>query len=143
MRGRYFDFDEGEHILEDEETFMVFENCENSLGTRLNTLRETGELCDIVIKVEGLSIEAHKVVLSAGSNVFHAMICGGFKESQQQEIELKHEFLTGRAVSRVVEYLYTGVFQISKDIELDHVKDILQGENLLNISSFAISCFLY
>ena len=110
---------------EEEIEHLVFKNGESSLGKELNVLRETGELCDIVIKIGDSRIRAHKVVLSAGSRVFKAMILGGFKESSQQEIELPS--LIGSAVCRVVDYLYTGIFKIQKNTDLDMLKDIVQG----------------
>ena len=110
---------------EEEIEHLVFRNGESSLGKELNALRETGELCDIVIKIGDSRIRAHKVVLSAGSRVFKAMILGGFKESSQQEIELPS--LIGSAVCRVVDYLYTGIFKIQKNTDLDMLKDIVQG----------------
>ena len=118
---------DGENFQEEEEEIehLVFRNGESSLGKELNALRETGELCDIVINIGDSRISAHKVVLSAGSRVFKAMILGGFKESSQQEIELPS--LIGSAVSRVVDYLYTGIFKIQKNMDLDMLKDILQG----------------
>ena len=118
---------DGQHFQAEEEEIehLVFRNGESRLGKELNALRETGELCDIVINVGDSSIEAHKVVLSAGSRVFKAMICGGFKESNQQEIKLP--CLIGSAVSKVVDYLYTGNFKIQKNMDIDILKDILQG----------------
>ena len=114
--------------MEDSEPMLVFKDNESSLGFSLNALRETGELCDIVIKVKESEIKAQKVVLSARSCVFRAMILGGFKESNHQEILLREESLTPSGVASVIEYLYTGVVKIAKNIDLAKLEDILQGK---------------
>ena len=104
---------------------MIFRNGKNSLIKELFALKKAGEMCDIVIKTEDSNIGAHKVVLCAGSPVFKAMLCGEFKESNQEVIKL--QFLAGPAVSKVVDYLYTGLIMIQKNMDLDMLKDILQG----------------
>ena len=109
--------------------FMVLRGNSNSLGMSLYALREADELCDIVIVVGDEKIKAHQNVLSARSSVFKAMICGSFKESDQHEIKLRLPSLTGSAVSDCIEYLYTGGMKISKQVDLNKLKDILHGEN--------------
>ena len=116
-----------------EQGFMVYKVNSDSLGTSLNDLRKAGELCDITIKVGEAKIDAHKVVLSARSSVFRAMICGGFKESNQHEIELKEECVTGHALSTVLEFLYTGLINIENNPDLDKLGDILQGNTKCKI----------
>ena len=37
---------------------------------------------------DGGSVSAHRVIVAAGSPVFHAMLYGNMKESSQKEIEL-------------------------------------------------------
>ena len=73
----------------------------------LNYFRETGELCDIVFKTDdGMSIQAHKVVLSASSVYFQSMFTSNFLESSSSVIDLKN--VNGDALNDLVNYFYTG-----------------------------------
>ena len=54
----------------------------------LGDLRENESLCDVRLKAEGATFQAHRVVLAAVSPYFRAMFTGGFKEKEQSEITL-------------------------------------------------------
>ena len=68
-----------------ESEFFVFENA-YSLGAKLNDFRTSDELCDVILKAENETVKAHKVVLSAASDMFKVMFSGGFKESSDNGV---------------------------------------------------------
>lgn len=50
--------------------------------------------------------QAHKVILAAGSDYFHAMFSSTLRESSQNEIKL--ESLDGTAVKGLLDFIYSG-----------------------------------
>ena len=56
---------------------------------------------DVTFKTsDGGSVSAHRVIVAASSPVFHAMLYGNMKESNQKEIELPNYTLHCRQNSR-------------------------------------------
>ena len=53
--------------------------------------REQSEFIDVSLKVDEEVFSAHRIVLAASSDYFHAMFARGMKESNQDVIELKDE----------------------------------------------------
>ena len=98
----------------------------------LSVFRENGELCDVVLKTDdGITIPAHKVVLSASSPYFRAMFTLNFVESLSSFIDMKN--VHGIALRDMVNYFYTGQLCVNHlnvigVIELCHV---LQVEGLI------------
>lgn len=76
--------------------------------------------CSIIVGESaetGREIKAHAVVLSAGSEPFRAMFCGGYTESQCRKVVIpgySHEI-----VQRMVQFLYTGDIEISDTDVID------------------------
>ena len=54
---------------------------------KLGQFRENGEFIDVRLKVDESIFPAHRNVLAANSDYFHAMFTNGMKESNQ-EVEL-------------------------------------------------------
>ncbi len=52
---------------------------------------EDDQLCDITLKVDRLSIRAHKLVLASHCPYFRAMFCGAFQDANKKSVELKGE----------------------------------------------------
>ena len=61
---------------------------------KLGQFRENGEFIDVRLKVDKSIFPAHRNVLAANSDYFHAMFTNGMKESNQEVIEFKDENLT-------------------------------------------------
>ena len=53
--------------------------------------REQGEFIDVRLKVGEDEFAAHRIILAANSDYFHAMFSHGMKESNQEVIELGDE----------------------------------------------------
>jgi len=69
---------------------------------------------DVVFKTsDGGSVSAHRVIVAAGSPVFHAMLYGNMKESSQNEIDLPTVDAT--TLKMVFFFIYTG--QVQTNIE--------------------------
>jgi len=56
--------------------------------------RDEGQFIDVRLKVREDIFPAHRIVLAANSDYFHAMFTDGMKESNQELIELKDESIS-------------------------------------------------
>ena len=62
---------------------------------------------DVTFKTsDGGSVSAHRVIVAAGSPVFHAMLYGNMKESNQKEIELPN--IDSSTLKDMFHFIYTG-----------------------------------
>ncbi|KAI9047125.1 hypothetical protein LZ554_008579 [Drepanopeziza brunnea f. sp. 'monogermtubi'] len=81
-----------------------------SATSSLNMLRKAGDLADIAFTSQGMTIKAHKVVLSAVSNVKRAQFCRNLGLKQEDVITYSEsiplEFLTYRTLSVLIDYAY-------------------------------------
>ena len=60
------------------------------LLSKLAQFREQGEFIDVGLKVGEEVFSAHRIVLAASSDYFHAIFAHGMKESNQEVTELEH-----------------------------------------------------
>ena len=110
---------------------------------------------DVTFKTsDGGSVSAHRLMVAAGSPVFHAMLYGDMKESSQMEIELPT--VDSETLSNLLAFVYTGkvnvqsncfekvldaahYFNISflEDKLIDFIVDSLNLTNIFAIISFA------
>lgn len=104
------------------------------LVNALKFLRQDEDLCDIVLRVGGTNISAHKVVLSASSPYFKAMFTGGLSESRQNIVTLQE--LDEHAMETIVDFFYSGEMEISED----NVQELLPVACLLQVQSVQQAC---
>lgn len=101
---------------------------------RLNKLRESQVMCDVVIKIGNHEFPAHRNILSASSDYFLAMFNGNMKESTEQSI-----YLNGIGVETmraILNFIYTGEIVLNKA----NVESILQAANLLLVQTVKDAC---
>jgi kelch-like protein 17 (actinfilin) len=102
--------------------------------SRFQEMKTVGRLCDVVVKVGHISIEAHRVVLAACSPYFRAMFSGNMRESREGVVTIK-EF-DPEAVRRVVEFCYRAVISI----DMANVFSVLPVANLLQMIGVQEAC---
>ena len=114
----------------------------------LNSMRESGTLCDIILIVEGVEFPAHKNVLAASSPYFQAMFTSSFKEKDMSRLEIHG--ISHEAFRIIVNFVYTGQeFEIKYDnveslleaasfLQLNHVKDLCLNhlKSMVNVENF-------
>ena len=101
-----------------------------SLIKDLSDQRKTGELCDIIIKVNGRNYFAHKAVLGATSPYFRSMFTSCMKEQASKDIDLTSSLDLERPDSfkLMLDYIYTGEIEIN----------VNNAEDMLRIADFLL-----
>ena len=101
--------------------------------------REQGEFIDVGLKVGEEVFSAHRIVLAANSDYFHAMFAHGMKESNQEVIELKDESISAAALKIVLDSIYSGDLQVSDE----NIFEVLVAADHLQVTSAVQQCCDY
>ena len=88
---------------------------------------------DVTFKTsDGGSVSAHRAIVAAGSPVFHAMLYGNMKESNEKEIELPS--VDTETFSNLLKFLYTGRIKVNPEC----FENILDTARFFNVSSVEV-----
>jgi len=100
------------------------------VSTTFGPLLEDSSTHDVVFKTSGGgSVSAHRLIVTAGSPVFRAMLYGNMRESNQKEIELP---TTDTAtLNKLLTFLYTG----KVDVDSDGIVQLLEAAHYFDIAS--------
>ncbi|XP_015769074.1 PREDICTED: kelch-like protein 25 isoform X2 [Acropora digitifera] len=101
--------------------------------------REQGEFIDVRLKVGEDEFAAHRIVLAANSDYFHAMFAHGMKESYQDVIELKDENISVAAMKIVMDSIYSGEINVNDE----NVFEVLLAADHLQVTSVVQQCCKY
>ncbi|KAJ8394896.1 hypothetical protein AAFF_G00042510 [Aldrovandia affinis] len=82
-----------------------------ALLERLQAMRDTDELTDVVLVAEGVSFPCHRVVLSAFSPYFRAMFTCGLRECHRREVVLQDS--APESLGLIIDYMYRGELPLS------------------------------
>jgi len=100
----------------------------NGKMKQLSLLRQNESLCDVTLKIDTVSIKAHKVVLAAATPYFSAMFTNQMLESSLQEVTLQE--VDSQCVNELVNFIY-GENLI---IRTGNVQNLLSASSLLQIT---------
>ena len=98
--------------------------------------RDEGEFIDVRLKAGEDVFPAHRIVLAANSDYFHAMFTDGMKESKQEVIELKDESISPNALKIVMDCIYTGDLHVNEE----NVFEVLAAADHLQVTSVVQQC---
>ena len=101
--------------------------------------REQGEFIDVGLKVGEEIFSAHRIVLAASSDYFHAMFAHGMKESNQEVIELKDEGISAAGLKIVLDSIYSGYLQVNDE----NVFEVLVAADHVQVTSVVQQCCDY
>ena len=101
--------------------------------------RDQGEFIDVRLKVGEDIFPAHRIVLAATSDYFHAMFAHGMKESNQEVIELKDENISVEALKIVMDSIYSGDLHVNDE----NVFEVLLAADHLQVESVVKQCCEY
>ena len=109
------------------------------LLSKCRQFREQGEFIDVGLKVGEEVFSAHRIVLAASSDYFHAMFAHGMKESNQEVIELKDESISAAALKIVLDSIYSGDLQVNDE----NIFEVLVAADHLQVTSAVQQCCDY
>lgn len=100
--------------------------------------RETGELCDVVLKLHGQCFQAHRAILALWSPYFLSMFTCDMKEKTTREVDLSESLSLQRdsVFASVLDYIYTGTIALT----LDNVEDVLRIADFLLLDDVKDFC---
>ena len=100
----------------------------------LETQRQNGEFCDIVLKVDDKAFSAHKSVLAASSDYFKAMFTIEMEEKSKDTISIQS--VTPTAMEQVLNCIYTGKAVITEA----NLGEILHASSMFQLTNFVQAC---
>ena len=98
--------------------------------------RDEGQFIDVRLKVGEDIFPAHRIVLAANSDYFHAMFTDGMKESNQEVIELKDESISPDALKIVMDSIYAGDLGVNEE----NVFEVLAAADHLQVTTVVQQC---
>ena len=101
--------------------------------------RQQGEFIDVHLKASKEVFSAHRIVLAASSDYFHAMFAHGMKESNKEVIELKDESISAAALKIVLDSIYGGDLQVNDE----NIFEVLVAADHLQVTSVVQQCCEY
>nr|XP_033809660.1 kelch-like protein 22 isoform X1 [Geotrypetes seraphini] len=114
-------------------TYRSTEHSQALLGG-LVSLRNSGILFDVVLRLEGKPIEAHRILLAASCDYFRGMFAGGLREMEQQEIHIQG--VSYASMCQIVNFIYTSELELS----LTNIQETLAAACLLQIPEVIEFC---
>lgn len=101
----------------------------------MNRMRLNNQLCDVKLRSLTTSVQAHRLVLSAGSPYFHAMFNDDLAEKSRAEVVI-HD-VDPLALTLLVDFAYTGEIVVTEE----NVQVLLPASSLLQMHSVReVSC---
>ena len=103
--------------------------------TTLSSLLNDPSTHDVTFKTsDGGSVSAHRAIVAAGSPVFHAMLYGNMKESNEKEIELPS--VDTETFKILLSFLYAGKIEVDSESCLS----ILEAAHYFNVTVLEKKC---
>ena len=110
----------------------------------LESLLDNPSTHDVTFKTsDGGCVSAHRVIVAAGSPVFHAMLYGNMKESSQKEIELPN--VDSNTLKKLFSFIYSGHVRttVMECLQLLRAADYFDAEELKTMCHDMITKKLY
>lgn len=104
--------------------------------SRIQTMRQHGDLCDVSFDVKGKKILAHRVILAANIPYFGDMF---LREPSQVKREIVFETMEPFAFESLIEFAYTNEIKINTH----NVRSLLIGATLLQMDEVCNACITF
>lgn len=105
-----------------------------SLLGGLVSLRDSKILFDVVLRLEGRHLEAHRILLAASCDYFRGMFAGGLREMDQQEVDIHG--ISYASMCNILNFIYTSELELS----LTNVQETLAAACQLQIPEVITFC---
>ena len=100
----------------------------------LNELRNTGQLCDAVVKVEDGHFTVHRAIMSACSPYFRALFTNGMHQTDQKEVFIPG--ITSDMMGLIIDYAYTR----STNVTSANVERLLPAADQFHVLGLVRAC---
>ncbi|KRY61028.1 Kelch-like protein 5, partial [Trichinella britovi] len=118
-----------------EECSPVNQNCIlMRTAQRLEEFYRKGLMCDVCLITGHKRIQAHRVVLAAASDYFHALFTTNMKESLSDEVHIGS--IDPDILEAIITYCYSGVIEVNEM----NVENLFQGASMLQVPSVVDRC---
>ena len=101
-----------------------------TLAAGFQRLRESGQLCDVTVRVDGKDFKAHRAVLAASSDMLNVMLLGQWADSNDEVIELYG--VDRNSFEHLLNFMYKGSVAVDK---LDDVLNLLLSSEHLGMAT--------
>ena len=103
--------------------------------TTLSFLLSDTSTHDVTFRTsDGGSVSGHRLIVGAGSPVFHAMLYGKLKEGTEREIELPS--INTETFKALLSFMYTGII----NIDSENCLGILEAARYFNVAVLEVKC---
>ncbi|XP_019624428.1 PREDICTED: uncharacterized protein LOC109470090 [Branchiostoma belcheri] len=110
---------------------IQFPEQEHGVLSRLNAMRQQGQLCDIAVRAGQQEFPCHRAVLAASCGHFHSIFVQGVlcfpKKPTKETLDLS--FISAEVFSIILDYIYTANLQCPAGM----IEGVLQAAKLLEI----------
>lgn len=117
----------------EQKSWSLSEKTFTKMFVKMNELRRSRVLCDVILKCEEREFYAHRVILSACSDYFCAMFTNEMKEKDEQMVELHG--LTANTMEILLDCVYSENFMFT----IENVQEILPAAALLQLTGLVLA----
>ncbi|XP_078620288.1 kelch-like protein 36 isoform X3 [Branchiostoma floridae x Branchiostoma japonicum] len=100
----------------------------------LYVMRKDGICCDVVVVSERIKIPAHKIVLAAASDYFHAMFASGMRETHDKQIWLRD--MEPVVLKDIIDFVYSSCIPL----EVQNIQDVINVAHVLQCKGVVDVC---
>lgn len=100
----------------------------------ISDIRRRGQLCDAIIKADGVEFPVHRLVMSACSPYFRALFTNGLHETEQRILEIP--LISSKVLDVVIEFAYSR----EANITTENVEEVLPVADQLHILGLVKAC---
>jgi len=101
-----------------------------TLAAGFQRLRESGQLCDVTVWVDGKDFKAHRAVLAASSDMLNVMLLGQWADSNDEVIKLYG--VDRNSFEHLLNFMYKGSVVVDK---LDDILNLLLSSEHLGMAT--------
>ena len=94
---------------------------------RMEELRKSGRLCDVVIEADEHEFRAHRVVLAGCSPYFTAMFTSDLEESKHRVVAIRD--ISAPTMALLIDYCYSSEIELTED----NVQYLLSAASILQL----------
>uniref|UniRef100_A0AAV2KDN6 Uncharacterized protein n=1 Tax=Knipowitschia caucasica TaxID=637954 RepID=A0AAV2KDN6_KNICA len=102
------------------------------LLSQLDSQREWGFLCDVLVAIGDTQFRAHRCVLAACSALFRMMFTHTDSRGQQR-VDLSHTGLSATSFDRVLQYMYRGSISTVDSLDFEDLKSSMQQLQMFHV----------